>query len=992
MVYRVIADGIDIFGSDAESSLLSPSLELELNSAGSFEFTLPPDHSAYDDISLMQSEIEVYEDGDLIFFGRPAEVNIDWNKQKIITCEGALAYLNDAAIRPHTFEQTLISDVFKYIIAQYNAQVTQDKQFIVGNITITDRYVYTSFDYDICLSVLISTCIDSTGGYLFLRKEDNGIYIDWLADVPDASDQPVQFASNLLDLKQDKKAEDICTVVLPLGGDVDGSPLTIASVNDDSDILEYADGISLYGRILKIQTWNDILDAQVLKDKAQAWLEEQNSDVLTIEADAAELHYLDGSVGAYHIGQKVNVISGPHGIDKEVPILKMSMSLDSGVKKVTLGTPPRKELTELSGITNSTGGSGGSSGGGGGGGTSGVTDVLVNGSSVVSDRIARVSVPTDTVTTQQMNTAISTATAGLASTSDVAAAVAPKANTSDVNTALALKADTSDVTAALALKADKTELVDVEANPAGTGSTDLAKLKVGSTVYNIPSGSSYTAGKYIEIDNGEIDVKVTPPYSHDWYIYNIVTTDTSGSGASVRVTKTDGKTGTVLSNTVYGFGQCMGQNAKNIDGFFELSYAKYVGSNWSYKLYVDSTTHTAGFRQDWPYNTSIYYTEQNGEDDSHAEKIKIALIEDLENYVDKITNTISMASCYSTDEKVVGRWTDGRPLYQKTFKNIGVTLQQNTWTNTGIPFTGIDHWEVIFNKSNTSNYDNQYPMLYRFNNGNFQAFCQYTIPLDELTLQYTKSTDTAGTGPTPGNLIYLPALYSEEEREVGVWTDGKPLYQKSVKFTIGSSLNSWQYIEHHIQNIDHLLFYGDVNVNGTIYSSGAQSGGNIMMYANGTYCGINVSQSAYVGGYAELTLQYTKTTDTAGSGKYLPDGQYAHHYSTSEHVVGTWVDGSTLYEKTYVKTLPSMHDHDSGYSYLIDSDVSYMDKIISAVGILYESGGACTALNGGMVNMNGWAYSIHKNRDDELVLYANVTSTYVGGGVAYVTIRYTKSS
>lgn len=479
MVYRVIADGIDILGSDAESSLLSPSLELELNSAGSFEFTLPPDHSAYDDISLMQSEIEVYEDGDLIFFGRPAEVNIDWNKQKIVTCEGALAYLNDAAIRPHTFEETLISDVFKYIIVQYNAQVTQDKQFIVGNITITDRYVYTSFDYDICLSVLISTCIDSTGGYLFLRKEDNGIYIDWLADVPDASDQPVQFASNLLDLKQDKKAEDICTVVLPLGGDVDGSPLTIASVNEGSDILEYADGISLYGRILKIQTWNDILDAQVLKDKAQAWLEEQNSDVLTIEADAAELHYLDGSVGAYHIGQKVNVISGPHGIDKEVPILKMSMSLDSGVKKVTLGTPPRKELTELSGITNSTGSSGGSSGGGGGGGTSGVTDVLVNGSSVVSDHIARVSVPTDTVTTQQMASAISTATSGLASTSDVAAAVAPKA-------------DTSDVTAALALKADKTELVDVEANPSGTGTEDLTKLKVGSAVYNIPSGGQYT--------------------------------------------------------------------------------------------------------------------------------------------------------------------------------------------------------------------------------------------------------------------------------------------------------------------------------------------------------------------------------------------------------------------------------------------------------------------------------------------------------------------
>lgn len=972
MVYRVVADGIDIFGSDTESSLLSPSLELELNSAGSFEFTLPPDHSAYDDISLMQSEIEVYEDGDLIFFGRPAEVNIDWNKQKIITCEGALAYLNDAAIRPHTFEQTLISDVFKYIIAQYNAQVTQDKQFIVGNITITDRYVYTSFDYDICLSVLISTCIDSTGGYLFLRKEDNGIYIDWLADVPDASDQPVQFASNLLDLKQDKKAEDICTVVLPLGGDVDGSPLTIASVNDDSDILEYADGISLYGRILKIQTWNDILDAQVLKDKAQAWLEEQNSDVLTIEADAAELHYLDGSVGAYHIGQKVNVISGPHGIDKEVPILKMSMSLDSGVKKVTLGTPPRKELTELSGITNSTGGSGGSSGCGGGGGTSGVTDVLVNGSSVVSDHIARVSVPTDTVTTQQMNTAISTATSGLASTSDVAAAVAPKANTSDV-------------TAALALKADKTELVEVEANPQAAGTTDLTKLKVGSAVYNIHSGgSTYTAGKYIEIDNGEIDVKVTPPYSNDWYIYNIVTTDTSGSGASVRVTKTDGKTGTVLSNTVYGFGNCMGQNAKNIDGFFELSYAKYVGQNWSYKLYVDSTTHSAGYRQDWHFTSSISYTEQNGEDDSHAEKIKIALIEDLENYVDKITNTVAMASCYSTDEKIVGRWTDGKPVYQKTYHfSTRVVLASGVNENIlqlpseMVLISGIAHDTDYSYVQNQVQIGKNNGYLYIYNAKNVG------VGLCDITLQYTKTTDTPGTGPTPGNLIYLPALYSEEEREVGVWTDGKPLYQKSGTIIYTANTSDWTLVEN-LDDYDYL-----VSSYGTYYESNGSNKDYIPQYGGITsvprmcvrkdhklYHYFNSHPGNSRTFVYDYTIQYTKTTDTPGSGKYLPDGQYAHHYSTSEKVVGTWVDGSTIYERTWdFSANPITLTYDTWVSTGIDA--SNIGNLVNS--IIRSDNGILDYI--GEISDQGSYIGIRRTWNSNLVRK-----------VYYLTLQYTKSS
>lgn len=817
MVYRVIADGIDIFGSDAESSLLSPSLELELNSAGSFEFTLPPDHSAYDDISLMQSEIEVYEDGDLIFFGRPAEVNIDWNKQKIVTCEGALAYLNDAAIRPHTFEETLISDVFKYIIAQYNAQVTQDKQFIVGNITITDRYVYTSFDYGICLSVLISTCIDSTGGYLFLRKEDNGVYIDWLSDVPDASDQPVQFASNLLDLKQDKKAEDICTVVLPLGGDVDGSPLTIASVNDDSDILEYADGISLYGRILKIQTWNDILDAQVLKDKAQAWLEEQNSDVLTIEADAAELHYLDGSVGAYHIGQKVNVISGPHGIDKEVPILKMSMSLDSGVKKVTLGTPPRKELTELSGITNSTGGSGGSSGGGGGGGTSGVTDVLVNGSSVVSDHIARVSVPTDTVTSQQMASAISTATSGLASTSDVAAAVAPKANTSDV-------------TAALALKADKTELVDVEANPQAAGTTDLEKLQVGNTVYNIPSGGSTT-----------------------------------------------------------------------------------------------------------------------------------------------------MASYYSTDEKIVGRWTDGKPVYQKTYHfSTRVVLASGVNENIlqlpseMVLISGIAHdtdYSFVQNQIQIGK-NNGYLYIYNAKN--------VGVGLCDITLQYTKTTDTPGTGPTPGNLIYLPALYSEEEREVGVWKDGKPLYQKTIDCGTMSYDTNWHTVAHNISDVEHIMV-----VNGYVQDGTVKYWFSVYrpQYNLGVIVGVDTQNVQYVNSWLNssaklmVTIQYTKTTDTPGSGKYLPDGQYAHHYSTSEKVVGTWVDGSTIYERTWDLGSATTFPNNTWTSIVNNVGIS-INKIIKCEGVQNDPAA---------VSFDIWFDSSSNSLKARSLRDGNES-------IRYFTIQYTKSS
>lgn len=820
MVYRVLADGIDIYGSDTESSLLSPSLETELNSAGSLEFTLPPDHPSYDDISLMQSEIDVYEDDDLIFFGRPAEVSIDWNKQKKVVCEGALAYLNDAAIRPHKFEGVLISDVFKYIIAQYNAQVAQNKQFIVGNITITDRYVYTEFDYDICLSVLISTCIDSTGGYLFLRKEEAGIYIDWLAEVPDASDQPVQFASNMLDLNQDTKAEDICTVVLPVGGQVDGVNITIAPVNQGSDILEDSDAIAKYGRILKIQQWNDIIDPQALKDKATEWLAKQQEDDITIETDAAELHYIDGSVGAYRIGQLVNVISGPHGVDKEYPILKMSMNLDSGTKKITLGTPPRKELTELSGITNSTGG-GSSSGGGGGGGSTGVTDVLVNGSSVVSEHVARISA----VTPQQLNDGLAT-----------------KANQSDLNAL-------STVVAGKASQADLNAL------------------------------SNTVSGKQDQL--------------------------TPGTGISIDANN-------VISATGGGGGMIM------------------------------------------------------------------------------------MSDYYSEEEQVVGRWTDGKPLYQKTwiFDNW-VNFPNNAWTsivnNVTIPFDYI----VTCNGFQEDQAAVEFDMWFDTSSNSLKAKSLRTEneTIKGFTLQYTKTTDAPGTGPTKGNLIYLPALYSEEEREVGVWTDGKPLYQKVVRGNFNGAYNTTIQIPYDdiSYNIEHIVRQESYSK----YRNGSDASSEVWFKASHTVSNNINFRVASSEGNRVFTLevvnpdwgtmydyysviQYTKTTDQPGSGTWTPEGQLAHHYSTSEKIVGTWIDGSTVYERTWDF---SANPIQLRYNDWVDSTIPSSAGVANVID--------CKCLNPSYLKIPGIEAMVGAGNHPVGLNYCCSTTVRT---VGYLTLQYTKSS
>lgn len=60
------------------------------------------------------------------------------------------------------------------------------------------------------------------------------------------------------------------------------------------------------------------------------------------------------------------------------------------------------------------------------------------------------------------------------------------------------------------------------------------------------------------------------------------------------------------------------------------------------------------------------------------------------------------------------------------------------------------------------------------------------------------------------------------------------------------------------------------------------------------------------------------------------------HYSTDEHIVGTWIDGSIIYQRTFVFSNP-VNVKDSWVNTNIDS--TDIDKIIRVVA--YHSDGTC---------------------------------------------------
>ncbi len=64
--------------------------------------------------------------------------------------------------------------------------------------------------------------IDTLGGYLWIRHEEDGVYIDYLSELNFLSPQTIEFGKNLLDLKRQTKGEDIATAIIPLGAKEEG--------------------------------------------------------------------------------------------------------------------------------------------------------------------------------------------------------------------------------------------------------------------------------------------------------------------------------------------------------------------------------------------------------------------------------------------------------------------------------------------------------------------------------------------------------------------------------------------------------------------------------------------------------------------------------------------------------------------------------------------------------------------------------------------------
>lgn len=337
-MFHIYANGKSIYNPLLDDLIvIEPKCSSEMGKAGSLEFRVPPTNKYYDSFTELKTIVTLFDENELLFRGRVFTKEKQFDNTLILYCEGDLSFLVDSVQKNEAYSGTA-KNLFSKLIDNHNNMVDASKQFQVGQITIEDRDVVISgqsdviqeyetgnFDYkqiainattgewastyDYIQNNLIQYC----GGYLRTRYVNGVNYIDWLSDNFGATTQPIEFGVNLLDLNEHLSAENVYTVLIPLGNEnLTLEPLTGSPELVDTELVEK------YGRIVRTHVFDSVTEPQTLLENAVRFMETDMKLPVTVTVKAVDMHMLNGEIQPIRLGNLVRIKSQPHNVVRDL--------------------------------------------------------------------------------------------------------------------------------------------------------------------------------------------------------------------------------------------------------------------------------------------------------------------------------------------------------------------------------------------------------------------------------------------------------------------------------------------------------------------------------------------------------------------------------------------------------------------------------------------------------------------------------------------------
>ncbi len=251
-------------------------------------------------------------------------------------------------------------------------------------------------------------------------------------------------------------------------------------------------------------------------------------------------------------------------------------------------------------------------------------------------------------------------------------------------------------------------------------------------------------------------------------------------------------------------------------------------------------------------------------------------------------------------------------------------------------------------------------------------------------------------------------IYSTTEKMIGQWYDGKPIYQKVLVDTIpsttedGTEAVKFVSVGASVAQFVDILIIANKTTNATLIGDSTAVTGNsatnkihIRAYGNPNAASSNKNSVGLINshlsnnsGTCYIVVKYTKTTDSTISIGDETD------YSTTEKIIGTWIDGKPIYQKTITGTMPTVTTDGSLVNEMVTIDAS-IDKAINFFGVICNPSNKNTRTfpygeEPSKTGLGSIRASLFVSSIGQLVIVSDLTG--LNNRTYYVTVQYTKTT
>ncbi|VOY91234.1 putative membrane metallo-endo-peptidase [Streptococcus pneumoniae] len=334
--------------SRREYRLSSGSIKQIVNGINECRLVIGMNHNLYKKIKPIKGIVKIVNlfDDEVEFYGRVLSVSMsmasDGFAQEII-CEDMLAYLHDSCQEFEKVPNRGLEDYLTRIINRHNSQVEPHKRFKIGvvNVPAPSDTPFRYTGYDTSWDTIKDKLIGKTNGYLVLRHETDGMYIDYLKQIGDKiNGSPIMLGANIKTATRDLSFDGLLTRIVPVGADLDNGTtsetssadiireqVTIKSVNGGKYWLENEELIKQFGLITKSVTWSDIYSPDILKKRGQQYIDNLKSILASWKVEVVERCLIDANYVKFKVGNIHQILNAPMSSIEELQIIEKTINI-----------------------------------------------------------------------------------------------------------------------------------------------------------------------------------------------------------------------------------------------------------------------------------------------------------------------------------------------------------------------------------------------------------------------------------------------------------------------------------------------------------------------------------------------------------------------------------------------------------------------------------------------------------------------------------------